>query len=1069
MAESSGDAKAPISLPNGGGAIKGIGETFQPNLFTGTGNFSVPIFTSPGRSGFGPSLTLQYSSGNGNGPFGLGWQLSIPRITRKTEKGLPAYEDEDVFVMSGAEDLVPRLERVSGDPDSWESVVQERGEGKYTVHHYRPRTEGLFARIEKWVHENGSIHWRVISKDNVTSIYGKTIAARIVNPDRLDHIFEWLLEETFDAKGNHMLYEYARENPALELSGIHERNRRYSQAYIRRILYGNTPDSLEMDLRVGPTRTTTDHTDHLNTRERHYVFEVLFDYGDVPRTLGVPHALPMEPEGAIPGSWPVRPDPFSSFRAGFEIRTLRRCRRVLMLHHFKEGELDSAPLVKSTNFRYGVNSDTQISFLTSAGVSGYRKDPEDPQRYLKRDMPPVTFKYAEFEPHNQRYQSVTARGGDLPPQPLDAPDLTLMDVFGNGLPDVLQTADTGFHYWQNLGEGQLDRRRRQHGGEPPVSLAQENVAIGDMGGDGLADLIVDAPPMSGFYESTPDGGWKPFKRFDIMPSFDLTEPNTRLVDLTGDGLSDVLVTRDEHFLWYRSKGEAGYDEPRTIPRSHDLETFPDVYFGDPAGRVRLADISGDGLNDIVLVHDGHIDYWPNVGYGRFGSRITMANTPRIGHDLDPRRLFLVDLDGTGTADLVYVEFDRVQFWFNRSGNGWSEQHTIRGTPYVTDGTAIQFTDFFGTGTATLLWSYNYGEHPGSNYKLLDFCGGKKPHLLVEMDNNMGATTRVKYAPSTKFYLEDRANGTPWLTNLPFPVHVLEKTEVIDHIGKTKLTTTYKYHHGYYDGREREFRGFGRVDQFDTEYFNEFANSGLHGHEATFENNQRTFHVPPVETRTWFHTGIYFDPENPRVDHRELTQQFRSEYYREDPEAFVLDEHFFEKTDGTEGPGATPHEAFRALRGAELRTEVYGRDDSEKKHHPYVVKENRYWIRSLQPRNENSHSIYYTSPKESITYHYERNPDDPRVAHSITLGIDDYGNVTDSASIGYPRRIVPEELPEQGASKISYTHTDFINKCIIPTSTTAGYHFCGLHLPRTHLRTLWHRVAVRPKAHRGGGF
>ena len=56
-----------------------------------------------------------------------------------------------------------------------------------------------------------------------------------------------------------------------------------------------------------------------------------------------------------------------------------------------------------------------------------------------------------------------------------------------------------------------------------------------------------------------------------------------------------------------------------------------------------------------------------------------------------------------------------------------------------------------------------------------------------------------------------------MTNLPFPVQVLEKTEVIDHISKTKLVTTYKYHHGYYDGREREFRGFGRVDQCDTDF------------------------------------------------------------------------------------------------------------------------------------------------------------------------------------------------------------------------------------------------------------
>lgn len=54
---------AAISLPKGGGSIKGIGETFQPNLFSGTGNFSVPIVCSAGRNNFAPSLSLQYSSG----------------------------------------------------------------------------------------------------------------------------------------------------------------------------------------------------------------------------------------------------------------------------------------------------------------------------------------------------------------------------------------------------------------------------------------------------------------------------------------------------------------------------------------------------------------------------------------------------------------------------------------------------------------------------------------------------------------------------------------------------------------------------------------------------------------------------------------------------------------------------------------------------------------------------------------------------------------------------------------------------------------------------------------------
>ena len=161
-----------ISLPKGGGAIRGIGEKFAANPVTGTGSMTVPIATSPGRSGFGPQLSLSYDSGAGNGPFGFGWSLSLPSITRKTDKGLPQYrdaEDSDVFILSGAEDLVPVYRQdpdgtwvashpgYQRDPDgfwvrdrSGRLVIHEDELDGYRVRRYRPRIEGLFARIERW-------------------------------------------------------------------------------------------------------------------------------------------------------------------------------------------------------------------------------------------------------------------------------------------------------------------------------------------------------------------------------------------------------------------------------------------------------------------------------------------------------------------------------------------------------------------------------------------------------------------------------------------------------------------------------------------------------------------------------------------------------------------------------------------------------------------------------------------------------------------------------------------------------------------------------------------------------
>ncbi|MCL5935341.1 MAG: hypothetical protein M1543_02465, partial [Firmicutes bacterium] len=73
MFNKSGIAEQIISLPKGGGAVKAIDEKFQPDLHTGTGNLSIPIAVPSGRNGLQPQLSLNYSTSNGNGPFGLGW------------------------------------------------------------------------------------------------------------------------------------------------------------------------------------------------------------------------------------------------------------------------------------------------------------------------------------------------------------------------------------------------------------------------------------------------------------------------------------------------------------------------------------------------------------------------------------------------------------------------------------------------------------------------------------------------------------------------------------------------------------------------------------------------------------------------------------------------------------------------------------------------------------------------------------------------------------------------------------------------------------------------------------
>jgi RHS repeat-associated protein len=1056
MSEKSAAKGTVLSLPKGGGAIKGIGETFQANLFSGTANHSVPIAISPGRNGFGPKLSLEYSSGNGNSIFGLGWQITLPRITRKTEKGLPRYDSDDVFVMSGAEDLVRRMRKVV-DPDSGQETWAPKDpvtHGDFVVFDYRPRTEGLFARIERWVHgATGETHWRCITKDNVTSLFGTSAASRLADPANDQRVYEWLLDETFDAFGNHSICEYAADDPALYTSNdpavhlpeIFEQRRLATQRYIRRICYGNLPEPL-LDAQQRPI-TYPDGAPVGCLRDgRRYAFEVVFDYGDwdIPTVLPHPAPPPVDrPElfGADAAqsttgrAAPLRADRFSHFRAGFDIRTLRRCRRVLMFHHF--AELSGPTLVRSTDITYSADADTQASLLSSVTVTGYDKNSAD-GGYRSAGLPPVSFSYSQFRPHEQRYQPLKAVGGEMPPLALNDPNMELVDLFGDGLPDILHTGPNGFRYWRNLGNGLLDRPRTLAQMPAGISLDQPGVGFGDMSGNGIADLLVNAGPLPGFFETTTDGAWKRFTPYESFPGFAPQNSNVRMVDLTGDGRADALLTEDRQFLWFECLGEKGFARPQSIARVHDLNQFPDVFFDDQAGRVRLADMSGDGLNDIVLVHNGRIDYWPNLGYGRFGKRVTMANAPRLDFDFDPKRLFLADLNGTGCADLVYVDNQRVCFWFNQNGNSWSERQVIRGTPRATDASAVEFADVFGSGTATLLWSRDFTGSSEGNYKALDFCGGVKPYVLVGMNNNMGSTTRVSYAPSTRYFLEDQANRRHWITSLPFPVQVVDKVEVIDHISQTKRVTTYKYHHGHYDGREREFCGFGRVDQFDTESFEDFSQPGLHGVGISF-SAASAYHAPPVETRTWFDTGVYFDTRGIRLlDYRDLTERFRQEYYQQDNQAAPLGEH-----DVAIGDAAA--EAYRALRGAQLRTEVYAHDGGARALHPYQVDERRYRVALLQPKLNNQHAVYFSHTLESLTYHYERNPSDPRIGHDLTLEVDAFGAPLKTLSIGYGRRQPDPDLPTQAdrdrqtRALITYTENSYTNAIDDPETIPDSYH------------------------------
>ncbi|MGH9195592.1 MAG: toxin TcdB middle/N-terminal domain-containing protein, partial [Acidimicrobiia bacterium] len=553
----------------------------------------------------------------------------------------------------------------------------------------------------------------------------------------------------------------------------------------------------------------------------------------------------------------------------------------------------------------------------------------------------------------------------------------------------------------------------------------------DLAGDGQLDLVDLESPTPGFYERTHDERWEQFSPFTQLPVVDWADPNLKFVDLTGDGHADILISEDEVFCWHPSLAEAGFGPPETVRKVLDEEKGPVLVFADATQSIYLADISGDGLTDLVRIRNGEVCYWPNLGYGQFGAKVTMDDAPWFdAPDLfNQQRIRLADIDGSGVTDILYLGHDGVHLYFNQSGNRWSPPRILSHFPTIDDVVAVTVVDLLGNGTACLVWSSPLPGDAGRHMRYVDLMGGQKPHLLVKSANNLGAETIVHYAPSTKFYLADKLAGHhPWITRLPFPVHVVERVETYDHISRNRFVTRYAYHHGYFDGIEREFRGFGMVEQWDTE---EFAALGESDVFPTGDNIDAAFHVPPVLTKTWFHTGVYLGRDKVSNFFAGLHDaDDQGEYHREpgltdeQARALLLDDTILPDGLTLEEEG----EACRALKGAMLRQEIYALDETDKQAHPYTVTEQSFTLRRLQPWADNRYGVFFTHVREALNYHYERNPQDPRVSHAMTLEVDPFGNVLKSVAVGYGRGV--SDLTEafdrekQTRSLITYTESGF---------------------------------------------
>lgn len=934
---------ATPAAPKGGGTIRGMGESFSADEFTGTASLALPI-ELPAARGLKPDLTLTYHSGSANGPFGVGFDVGLAAFYRQTSKRIPRYQSDDVIVHSQFGELA-----VVDAPAASQAI----GGMTYTATRFRPRKESDYPLIELWS-APGASFWTVVDRDTVTSVFGYDDSARISDPADPSRVFKWLVQETFDTKGNHVLYEYKAEDGSGCTRAV------TTNRYPARIRYGDaSPVAASMLLTLPDA----------DLARLQWHFHVIFDYGEYSEDA----ARPDQPVQA----WSARPDSFSAFSAGFEIRTCRLCRSVLTFHQFPQDLGPDPVLVRAMRLRY--DESPFVSLLTRIEYVGFRIDPAQPTSAREiKPLAPMEFTYTDFSLTEGTYRSVAM---DIPSGPiLPEDDLDWVDLYGNGIPGLLHSGADGVRYWEPRLVDPATAEVAYDGpktiGRVPLAAysAGRQLTLADVAGTGRLQWLSTIPGQEGIAPIAPDGSSAPLQMFRSFPN-DYRNPDRELVNLTGTGLPDLVLMGATSVDVYPCLGSDGYADLLEAPSVGTPPSEPGLV----TEVRRFADMFGSGQQHYVRIRNGSVTCWPNLGYGRFGEPVEFDNAPYFGDDFDPARLFLADLDGSGAVDIAFVAPDCVRVYRNQSGNGFADVVEIPLPVTADELTRIHFADVLGVGLTCLVvtqvdpvlqhWYYVVGE-------------GKKPHLLATVCNNTGLTTEIAYDSSVHDYLADRARGIPWITTPPFPVNVVKSVTHRDALAEADVTKYFSYRHGYYDSDELTFMGFGFVERRDAESFDQLAGK-----------SEDPYVVPPVVERTWYHTGA-------RLAGASLESLYRAEYFGGDAAAYPMPEcalAFVERD------GASVREAYWSLAGNTLHQEVYGDDGSPWTQVPYHVWSHRYLATQLQAKAVNAFSVFTTQPLESIDCVYERNGADPRITHDYTLDVDAYGNTLRSCSVAYPRR------------------------------------------------------------------
>lgn len=922
---------------------------------TGQKSYTLTLPFQVGRT-LNPDLALRYGANTGNGPNGLSWSLDLPAISRKTSQGVPKYEPNDVMLAGGTE-LRPELT----SQGKIKAAKRTRSNGlhaeTYSVVRYIPRLESTFDRYEFWTPTDGKPgFWVVYGADGKQYCYGYNAASCLFDPDAPDHIAVWLLVEIMNTAGEHIFFEYKADDTDPD-----DRFDYRAQRYLRQICYCNKTSSPELLC-----------LDHAQPQDLDWLLRMVVDYGErsTDPTVAPPFEVPDE------NAWTLRTDPLRTHRYGFEVGTRRLCRQFLMYNNIgSEKVLVNRLLLEhqTTPLRYNQ--------LQAAHYMSYDAQGEVEQ------FPPLEYVYSDFVLNTlpQPFLQLDHMPGLNDGQPYHC-----VDLYGEGVPGFLCQYDGAWYYREPL-RGESGTDEIVYGPWtllPLIPNADNNKPavqiLTDLTGDGRLDWVVAQPGGSGYYTLNPDGIWSLFKPFSQFP-VEFFHWLAQMGDLSGDGLSSAALIGPKSVRVYANLREKGFASAQDVPYGPE-DTLP-LFSNARSELVVFSNLSASDTVDLCRIRHDEIRCWQSLGYGRFDKGFKVDALPFKYGEFDANRVRIADLDGSGAPAVIYLYSDYFEIWFNYGGNGLAPEPVKvpwpEGVRYD-NLCQVSFVDIQGLGCASLLLTV---PHMTPRHWVYHFVS-ERPYLLTGCNNNMGYNATLGYRSSAQYWLDEKHTALTALERpvcyLPFPQQVLAWLRQEDEVTGNYLMQLFEYFDAYYDGLEREFRGFGRVYQTDSELEPGKAESG---------------HTAPMRVKNWFHTGQAIDLtlKNTCLLDDEITPLCHTLFSR------------FNETEGIDSIRrpypVDEHEIAYALSGQLLHTEV-SRADAPEPAPLFSQASHRYLVRQT---NTNPTSLMVLS-LETRNHLYEQQMNDPRCQHVVNLAWDLFARPVHSFTVDCARRRTETDAP-----------------------------------------------------------